>query len=651
VIARRTSLVLVALVALLVLPAVASATPPGANGRIVFSSSRFPDLNSELYSVAADGTSLTQLTETGTGGQYPTWSPDGLQIAFERNSSIHVMNADGTLEHRISPDGVSADSEPAWSPDGSQIAFSSTRPTNAGWHVWVMNADGSALRQVTGEWSTAPAWSPDGTRLAFSAADGATAVVNTDGSGLHQLTHPPIGYTEEQASWSPDGSTLVFPRRQTNENDPQLFLVDADGTNERQLTSANGASRFASWSPDGTQIVFTFFAQVFVINPDGSGMRPLLNEVWGQALSPAWGTSTAIPPPVSGGPTIQILSPEARIYLYGSTEGAFYLCNSSTSFVVSCEGTVPQVSLFDTSTVGTHTFTVRATDALGRTTTKSVNYEVIDWMVPTITVRTPVNGAEYQVGQSVEVDYQCADEPGGSGIEVCDGEIHDGQPLDTSTAGSFTKHFFAVDRAHNITQSQVTYTVVRAPDVTPPSITIATPQEGAVYVLGQTVLADYACADEPGGWGLGLCLGNADTGGVRSGAPIDTASLGTKTFIVTAKDGAHNIATLTRTYRVVYPFTNFIWPASPHAGDDVPFKFSLGADRGLAVVTGATWTRVDCQTAAPIGDASTAVGKLTYKNGSYKFIVKTTRSWDGSCRQLAVTLDDGTTHLANVKFH
>jgi hypothetical protein len=68
-------------------------------------------------------------------------------------------------------------------------------------------------------------------------------------------------------------------------------------------------------------------------------------------------------------------------------------------------------------------------------------------------------------------------------------------------------------------------------------------------------------------------------------------------------------------------------------------------------VTGATWTRVDCQTAAPIGDASTAVGKLTYKNGSYKFVVKTSRSWDGSCRQLALTLDDGTTHLANVKFH
>ena len=68
-------------------------------------------------------------------------------------------------------------------------------------------------------------------------------------------------------------------------------------------------------------------------------------------------------------------------------------------------------------------------------------------------------------------------------------------------------------------------------------------------------------------------------------------------------------------------------------------------------MTGATWTPVDCQAGTPIGDATTAVGKLTYKSGSYKFLVKTTRSWDGSCRQLAVTLDDGTTHLAKVKFH
>jgi Tol biopolymer transport system component len=158
VIARRTSLVLIALVALLALPAAASATPPGANGRIVFSSTRFPSSNAELYSVAADGTSLVQLTENLTHEQHPTWSPDGSQIAFgsdaEGNESIHVMNADGTLEHRVSPDGVSNDSEPAWSPDGSQIAFASTRPANGDWHVWVMNADGSALRQVTGSFST-----------------------------------------------------------------------------------------------------------------------------------------------------------------------------------------------------------------------------------------------------------------------------------------------------------------------------------------------------------------------------------------------------------------------------------------------------------------------------------------------------------------
>jgi Tol biopolymer transport system component len=645
VIARRSSLVLIALVALLALPAAASATPPGANGRIVFSSTRFPDSNAELYSVAADGTSLVQLTENLTHEQHPTWSPDGSQIAFgsdaEGNESIHVMNADGTLEHRVSPDGVSNDSEPAWSPDGSQIAFASTRPANGDWHVWVMNADGSALRQVTGEFSTAPAWSPDGTRLAFARADGAIGVVNTDGSGLHQLTSPPAGYTDERASWSPDGIKLVFPRRQTNENDPQLYVIDADGTDEHQLTSTPYPSRFPSWSPDGTQIVFTHFTQVSVINADGSGIRPLLGEIWGAALTPDWGTSTTIPPPVAGGPTIQIYSPEARFYPYGvGQEIAFYSCDSATSFVVSCEGDVPSGSFIDTSTVGTHTFTVRATDLLGRTTTKSVNYEVFDWQTPTLNVRAPADGTEYEVGESVEVEYECVDEAGGSGIEICDGELQDGQPLDTSTVGSFTAHFWAVDRAHNVTQHEVTYSVARAADVTPPTITIATPQEGAVYVLGQTVLASYSCEDA-----------TSCTGAVASGALLDTSTVGPRTFTVSARDASGNVANTSRNYRVIYPFSDFAWPASPKAGDSVLFRFSLGGDRGPAVVTGATWSRVDCQNGAPLGDASTATGKLSYQNGRYKFLVTTSSSWNGSCRQLGLTLADGTTHLATVTFH
>ena len=422
-----------------------------------------------------------------------------------------------------------------------------------------MNVDGSDLRQLIGEFSTSPAWSPDGSRIAYLTADGAISVANADGTDARRLTAPPTSYTDERPSWSPDGGALAFARRQTFGNDPQLHVVDADGSNERQVTSTEGASRFPSWSPDGTQIVFTHIGRLSVIGADGSGMRPLL-EQWGEDLAPDWGTSTIVPDPqVPGAPTIQILSPEAQVYPSGYEVGAFYHCESATSFVVSCEGDVPMGAPVDTETAGHHTFTVRATDAEGRTSTKTVDYEVLDWRAPTVVVRTPADGAEYELGEPVEVDYECADEPDGSGIELCAGELQRGQPLDTSRVGSFTVRFWAVDRANNVNEISVAY-------------------------------------------------------------------------------------------RIVYAFSGFSHPVSPEAGEALPVKFSLGGDRGLGVVTGASWTRVDCRNGTPLGDASAATGKLSYQNGRYKLLVKTRESWEGRCLRLAVAFDDGTTQLDSIRF-
>ena len=249
-IARNARLVLVALVATLILPAVAHATTPDpdSRGRIVFASTRYPATNQELYSVNSDGTGLARLTWSATPEQHPDWSPDGSRIAFESfadgPSSIHVIDADGSNERRVSPETYNGvDSEPAWSPDGSQIAFASTRPFNGSWHVWVMNADGSGLRQLTGGFSTSPAWSPDGTRIAYLDAGAGISVVPVEGGNAQRVTQPHADTTDERPAWSPDGTKLAFARRQTFGNDPQLYVVDADGSNERQLTTTEGASR------------------------------------------------------------------------------------------------------------------------------------------------------------------------------------------------------------------------------------------------------------------------------------------------------------------------------------------------------------------------------------------------------------------------
>jgi hypothetical protein len=379
-------------------------------------------------------------------------------------------------------------------------------------------------------------------------------------------------------------------------------------------------------------------------------MQPLLPASL-EALTPDWGTSTAVPDPqVPGAPRIQIFSPEAQMYPAGAEVRAFYFCESDTSFVVSCEGDVPFGELLDTETTGPRVFTVRATDLEGRTAAATVRFEVFDWRAPSISVRAPADGAEYGVGDAVVVDYECLDERGGSGIQLCDGELQPGQPLDTSRPGSFTAHFWAVDHAGNFAQLSVTYRVVER-DRTPPAITVESPAEGAIFLLGATVAASYWCTDEEGGSGVELC----------HGTPLDTSSVGPHSFTVKARDRAGNTSAVTRHYRVVYAFAGFLaplvappGPASLEAGEKVPVKFSLSGNHGLGILAAdsPTWTHVDCATGAPLGARATGTSTLSYLAGNdrYQLHVATEDSWAGTCRRLEVSLDDGTTHEASIRF-
>jgi hypothetical protein len=90
---------------------------------------------------------------------------------------------------------------------------------------------------------------------------------------------------------------------------------------------------------------------------------------------------------------------------------------------------------------------------------------------------------------------------------------------------------------------------IAPPDTFPPTVTITTPPNGAVYVVGQTVNADYTCDDGPYGWGVASCVGD-----VANGDPIDTATPGTKTFTVSSTDAApvpNGPTVVTHTYTVV----------------------------------------------------------------------------------------------------
>jgi Tol biopolymer transport system component len=625
----------------------AVASFPGTNGRIVFTSDRNGD--TDIYSANPDGSDVFDLTQYPDTDQTPAVSADGKRVAFatfrDGRSNIYVMNANGSEQTQLTGQGLdtsSGDWWPTWSPDGSRIAFESSRGSE--YQVWVVNTDGSGLVRLTSTWGLEPAWSPDGSKIAYVWAGQAGTVVsvmNADGSGQHRLTSGGT-LTEYSPSWSPDGRKIAFVRSDG------LYVIGADGSGERQLTT-DGSQPI--WSPDGTRIAFQRrlpYPQLYVMDADGTNVSQLFWSSQPNGLADWSVATTDVAPGIS-----IVMPPQDTEFLVGQPMPAVYFCASlGGPPVVSCDGTAPFATLLDTASVGTKSFMVTATDAAGHTTTRTNTYDVVppDVTPPVITIDSPRDGAQFALGQVVTAAYGCNDAE--SWVRTCVGTVSYGAALDTGSPGTKSFTVTATDIAGNTATLTHAYTVV-APDVTPPEITITSPQDGAQLLLGQSVSAAWGCADS-GGSGLATCRGTTP-----NGVPLDTASIGTKSLTVTATDAAGNTSTRTHAYSVVYRFDGFQsvepFPTlnAVNPGEDVPIRFSLGGNQGLDVLAGGSPTSqpTPCNATDPLSDGTPASGKLQYaaKADRYTYLWTTSKAWAGTCRQLIVVLRDGTVHRASFK--
>jgi hypothetical protein len=118
----------------------------------------------DIWIYERDSSNSINLTNTGDINEiHVDWSPDGMQIAFASNGTgnyeIYVMNADGSNLRQIT-DTLSDDIYPTWSPDSSMLAFATNRDGN--WEIYMMNADGSNQTNLTNNPAddTQPDWGP-----------------------------------------------------------------------------------------------------------------------------------------------------------------------------------------------------------------------------------------------------------------------------------------------------------------------------------------------------------------------------------------------------------------------------------------------------------------------------------------------------------
>ncbi len=267
---------------------------------------------------------IRQLTNGGENAE-AYFSHDGKRLIFQSTrdgrtcDQQYIMNSDGSAVRRVS-NGYGKTTCGYFMNGDGKIFFASSdaiqkacppRPDASKGYVWRLDPfdiytariDGSHRRRLTrfGVYTAEGVLSPDGRKIVFTSLKGGDLdiyVMNADGSGITQLTHQ-IGY-DGGAWWSPDGKQIVYRayhpsdekelasykdllgQRLVRPNKMDLWIMNADGSGQHQITHLSAASFGPSWTADGRKIIFSSNHHsdpklgnfdLFLINPDGSGLE------------------------------------------------------------------------------------------------------------------------------------------------------------------------------------------------------------------------------------------------------------------------------------------------------------------------------------------------------------------------------------------
>ncbi|XP_023730190.1 uncharacterized protein LOC111877919 [Lactuca sativa] len=253
-------------------------------------------------------------------GSFPSFSPDGNQIAYVRLPGLYVVNSDGSDHREIAPD-ITAFST-AWNPTRKGVVYTSIGPTFASEATDVdifaveVDKDEPTFTKLTfgGQNNAFPSVSPDGKYIVFRSGRSGHKnlyIMNAlegEKGGLTQLTNGP--WSDTMCNWSPDGDNIAFASDRHNPGSGSfaLYMVHPNGTGLRQLIHSGsfGRTNHPWFSPNGKYIVFTSdyaavsaepisnphhyqpYGDIFTMKLDGSELTRLTHNSYEDG-TPCWG--------------------------------------------------------------------------------------------------------------------------------------------------------------------------------------------------------------------------------------------------------------------------------------------------------------------------------------------------------------------------
>lgn len=269
----------------------AEADQDAMTGELVFVSQRGED--TDIFTISPDD-EPTPLIESPAEDRWPRFSPDKQKVVFSRRVSppsevfhgnVHVFDRQSGQTTQLTFDDLSQ--QAAWSPDGKQIAFDGFRG------VQVMNADGPNRRLLVNGWyADRPRWTSNGQSVVYHVLSTPDASMSP---GIYMLENLLInsqlldhGF---DPSVSPDGTTIAF--QASDEGDADVFVMDREGTNVRNLTPNSDADEFQPvWSPDGEYIAFVTDRdgdfEIYVMAADGTNPTNMTNRPDSNEFDPDW---------------------------------------------------------------------------------------------------------------------------------------------------------------------------------------------------------------------------------------------------------------------------------------------------------------------------------------------------------------------------